>query len=133
MVKTVRFLRSYTSIIWAVAAALLFAAAGGPDHLHLCLDGQEVAIALHGPDADMHHVDEGSTHRDEDVNLPETGIAKYFSKSFAQPALLLVAIFLIFWPLAETPRPVRLLSEPLARFARQLLPPLRGPPALNLR
>jgi len=99
----------------------------------LCLDGQEEAVALHGPDGELHHNGEASSHRDEDVDLPESGVAKSFYKSFLQPVLLLAVVFLLFWPTIETPRPVRFLVEPFAPLTRQLLPPLRGPPLLNLR
>lgn len=128
-----RTLRTYTLIYWLLGVALLFATVGGPDHLHLCLDGQEKAVAFHAPDGDLHHLDEVSGHRDEDIDLPETGFAKSFSKSFLQPALVLAVTFLLFWPASGTPRPVRVLSEPLALLARHLIPPLRGPPLLNLR
>src|SRR5690606_10362173 len=102
-------------------------------HLHLCLDGQEKAVALHASDGDSHHIEEASSHRDEDIDLPETGVAKSFSKSFLQPALILAIIFLPFRPVSGTPRPVRVFTEPLALLARHLIPPLRGPPLPNLR
>jgi len=123
-------------IYWLVAAAVLFAAVGGPDHLHLCLDGQEQRIALHGPDGEAHHQSHGNEaaggHFDEDVELPETGIAKFFAKSLVLPALLLAIVWVVLSPAKGSFDPVRSLNVVLSRQNRYLLPPLRGPPALNL-
>lgn len=128
-----RSLRSYPLIYWVLSLAILFAALGGPDHLHLCLDGQEAAVTVHGPDREIHHPDSGLGSQDVDVDLPETGVAKSFSKSFSPLALLPAVIFLLFWPVSSIPRPVRFLTEAQALLTRHLLPPLRGPPLFNLR
>jgi hypothetical protein len=118
---------------WLLGLAILFAALGGVDHLHLCLDGQEAAVTLHGPDGDMHHQDDGRGHQDEDVDLPETGVAKSFSKGFDQPILFLAVVFLLFCSASDAPRAIRTLVQPVPLANRHLLPPLRGPPAFNLR
>lgn len=136
IVPFVRAIRSSLAIYWLVAAAVLFAAVGGPDHLHLCLDGQEQRLALHGPDGELHHYNHGSTasngHFDEDVELPETGLAKSFAKSFLQPALLLAVVWILPSPAVHSFNPVRSLTVPFSLNSRDLLPPLRGPPAINL-
>lgn len=128
-----RSLRSYAFVYWVLSVAILFAAVGGPDHVHLCLDGQEAAVTLHGPDGEIHHQDDGASHQDEDVDLPQTGVTKFFSKSFVQLALVVAVINLLFWPVTGSPRPARFLVEIPYLLTRQLLPPLRGPPLLNLR
>lgn len=124
---------SFKVICWLVVAAIFIVAIGGPDHLHLCLDGQGQGIALHGPDGEMHSQAESATsgHLDEDVDLPETGVAKSFVKDLLQPALLLTIVFLFLAPVAATYLPVRSLRFPPVRQTRALIPPLRGPPRLQ--
>jgi hypothetical protein len=123
------FRRPALALVLLLCGTLLLTRIGG-DHLHLCLDGQEPAVVLHGEDGGLHHigVEAGQPHNDRDIDLQSASTLK------SQPRDLVSAQFL-FSPVFEL-----LASNIQARWApapsfvhlpspfRHLRPPLRGPP-----
>jgi hypothetical protein len=98
------------------------------DHLHLCFDGSEPPVSLHGIDTGDHHADDGIEHDDSEVDLPGFTLSKAKS-DFHDAALVQAAV----WRLAELPRLAIPLDtgEPHRRLTTPYLlkPPSRGPPA----
>ena len=100
-------------------------------HLHLCLDGQEAASAVHMADGphhdDAHHVD--SEHADRDVQMFDAVLLKKVADSLDPlwPALFAALLLFLMPPRGER---VRFRSD-LPSVPRSLFllgPPLRGPP-----
>lgn len=120
------------SVILLLCTALLAVRTVG-DHLHLCFDGTEPAVTLHGPDSDFGHElpSAAGGHNDVDVDVVHASLAK---STVEQPALLgLTPVALPLPPSVTTKRwtfPAdELLPTSLPRYFR---PPLRGPPSTTL-
>lgn len=115
--------------LWVLAIALLLVRVG-ESHLHLCLDGQEQAVAMHVEDAPVHASSEASVsgHNDRDVDTSGMPWAKKVGMDELPTVLLAVLILALLLPIVRsTPVPSRLLIPVIARPA-SFLPPLRGPP-----
>jgi len=120
--------------LWVLAIALLLVRVG-ESHLHLCLDGQEPAVALHVDDAPEHGgVDASlsshnlSGHNDRDIDTSNLPWAKKVGMDELPAVLLTVLILTLLLPAVRNVPPLsRLLIPAIARPA-SLLPPLRGPP-----
>jgi hypothetical protein len=100
-------------------------------HLHLCLDGEEPASAVHMGDGsvhnDAHHTD--TSHADRDVSVFDAVLLKKQAdpNDALIPALLLAVLLLLPPPRgADMPR-IAAAPAPL-RSLLLLKPPLRGPP-----
>ncbi|MEO8313338.1 MAG: hypothetical protein ABI645_00955 [Pseudomonadota bacterium] len=100
------------------------------DHLHLCFDGLEPAVTLHGDDGGRHHtsVDVTPAHDDSDVDLLTATSVKRLSTDLLLGSVLLVALFAALQPQAQLRRLFPELSLPSLSSIRHLRPPLRGPP-----
>jgi len=112
-----------------LAVALLLVRVG-ESHLHLCLDGQEQAVALHVEDTPEHRGTDASTsgHNDRDIDTSNLPWAKKVGMDELPLLLLVLSILSLLLPaVRNTPPPSRLLIPVVARPA-SLLPPLRGPP-----
>jgi hypothetical protein len=107
-------------------AMLIVRGAGG--HLHFCFDGSEPPVSMHTLDTEAHH-EAGSSHDDQDVQLPSATLGKQTSQ--LDDSALLFAFFVGF-----------LITASLVSFSRERryrppaviallipLPPLRGPPS----
>lgn len=113
-------------LILIALAMFVVRSAGG--HLHLCFDGDEPPISVHTLETQSHH-EPGSTHVDQDVELPTATLAKHLGQ--ADDSLLLAAFFvglLLALPSA-TVSGERRHRAPLLQSLFVPLPPLRGPPA----
>ena len=116
-------------LLWLLAIALLLVRVGEA-HLHLCLDGQQPAAAVHVEDAPTHSGGKASAdgHNDVDVDL---SVAPWVKKVGVDelPILMFASILLaLLLPvLKNTSRPAQLFIPSLAPVWG-LRPPLRGPP-----
>lgn len=84
-----RSLPSRNALFWALCIVLLVVRFGGA-HWHLCYDGSEQPRAVHvgdDPSSETGHVD-------ADLNLVESGLAKYFKSIEDLPALLFACALL---------------------------------------
>lgn len=88
--------QSRKSLFWALCIVLLVVRFGGA-HWHLCFDGTEQPRAVHIGDVDA--AEAGTGHTDTDLNLVESGLAKYFKSMHDLPALLAAVVLLFFLPL----------------------------------
>jgi hypothetical protein len=119
--------------VWmAIIAIAIVAMPVNGAHLHLCFDGGEPPATVHSMDDGAHHEESGAdvVHRDVDVSIASSALAKKFDQSLHLPGLIATALFVLRVPVtgAVVPLPDRsavLVPEPELR----LLPPLRGPPA----
>jgi hypothetical protein len=122
------FRRQAPALVLLICGTLLLTRIGG-DHLHLCLDGQEPAVELHGEDGGLHHLgaQAGQSHDDRDIDL-QTGTTL---KSKGDPLSALLPVLSVLEVLTPNIL-VRWVSAPRAAAAfaslRHLRPPLRGPP-----
>jgi hypothetical protein len=100
------------------------------DHLHLCFDGREPAISMHGDDGGLHHVGVGAdvTHDDSNLDLLTATSIKRLSLDPLFGMVLLAAVFAILRPQSWLQRLAADLSLPPLSPIRHLRPPLRGPP-----
>jgi hypothetical protein len=116
-------------LLWLFAIALLLVRVGEA-HLHLCLDGQQPAAAMHVEDAPTHDGAKVSAdgHNDVDVDLSVSPWVKKVGVD-ELPIILFASILLaLLLPvLKSTSFPARLLVPSLAPVWG-LRPPLRGPP-----
>lgn len=115
--------------LWMLAIALLLVRVG-ESHLHLCLDGQEQAVALHMEDTPEHNGADTSAsgHNDRDIDTSNLPWAKKVGMDELPLLLLASSILALLLPaVRNSPPPSRLLIPAIPRPA-SLLPPLRGPP-----
>ncbi len=117
-------------LLWLLAIALLLVRVGEA-HLHLCLDGQQRAVAMHVEDAPTHsgaEVSSSGGHNDVDVDL---SVAPWVKKIGVDemPVIVFASILLaLLLPITRsTSRPAQFLV-PFLPTAFSLRPPLRGPP-----
>jgi hypothetical protein len=116
-------------LLWLLAIALLLVRVGEA-HLHLCLDGQQSAVAMHMEDVPTHSGSDASYdgHNDVDIDLSAASWAKKVGLD-EMPAIVFAAVLLaLLLPvLRSTVRPGQLLV-PSFTSVFALRPPLRGPP-----
>jgi hypothetical protein len=116
---------SRKSIFWALCIVLLVVRFGGA-HWHLCYDGNEQPRAVHV--GDIESAETGAGHTDADLNLVESGLAKYFKSMHELPALL-CAIALLFLLLPRSGGAPALPPIPLFRSSLRYHPATpRAPP-----
>jgi len=119
--------------VWmAIIAIAVLAMPVNGAHLHLCFDGGEPPATVHSLEDGAHHEESGAdiVHRDVDVSIASSALAKKFDHSLDLPGLLATALVVLRVPVAGAVVPVPdrsavLVPDPEPR----LLPPLRGPPA----
>lgn len=119
--------------VWmAIIAIAVLAMPVNGAHLHLCFDGGEPPATVHSLEDGAHHEESGAdvVHRDVDVSIANSALAKKYDQSLDSPGLIATAIVVLRVPVsgAVVPLPDRsavLVPDPELR----LLPPLRGPPA----
>lgn len=100
-------LQSHKSLFWALCIVLLVVRFGGA-HWHLCYDGNEQPRALHIGEMDVGELDAAEAsgeHVDADLNLVESGLAKYFKSMHELPALLAAIVLLFFLPVRRSGTP----------------------------
>jgi hypothetical protein len=85
--------QSRKSLFWALCIVLLVVRFAGA-HWHLCFDGSEQPRAVHVGEIDA--IEHGVDHVDTDLNLVESGLAKYFKSMHELPALLAAVVILLF-------------------------------------
>jgi hypothetical protein len=116
-------------LLWLFAIALLLVRVGEA-HLHLCLDGQQPAAAMHVEDAPTHSgakvSDDG--HNDVDVDLSVSPWVKKVGVD-ELPTILFASILLaLLLPILKSTSPPARLLVPSLGPVWGLRPPLRGPP-----
>jgi hypothetical protein len=124
------FRRRNAGLLMLVLCGILLSTRMMGDHLHLCFDGQEPAVSLHGDDGGLHHehVADGGAHNDRDVDLPTAASAKGKSLDSSASALLAAVASAVLVPQVRTSWTRVSSSESFQSFTRHLRPPLRGPP-----
>ena len=98
------------------------------DHLHLCFDGSEPSVSLHGADGEIEHEPGiAGGHHDVNLDLFHASLTKSNLDPIALIGLFCIAFLATLAPVKErwTPPATELLSTSLFRYFR---PPLRGPP-----
>jgi hypothetical protein len=103
-------LQSNKSLFWALCIVLLVVRLAGA-HWHLCHDGSEQPRAVHIGEmgvgemgmgqhtGETHAAETGVEHHvDTDLNLVESGLAKYFKSMHELPALLAAVALLFLMP-----------------------------------
>lgn len=122
-------LSAKTSLLMLLCAALLLMRSGA--HLHLCFDGSEPPVTVHGNDYGQHHIDAGvdAAHQDADVLIAGSAMTRSDNTGVDSVPVFLVAALLL-WIFSQTFNPFGLVSRRivvhlLPRYSR---PPLRGPP-----
>ncbi len=126
-----RFTPRSRFLVALLCVAVVALRAGGL-HVHMCLDGSEPPMSLHGADSGMHHLDEaaaGESHADRDLLIASDLLVKKPTGDLGIFLLAAFGILLLFLLV----RPRELFAFPplpaLVRSARiRLRPPLRGPP-----
>lgn len=120
------------SLVLLLCTALLAVRTVG-DHLHLCFDGTEPPVALHGVDGEFEHElpTAAGGHHDVDVDLFHASLAK---GALDTPELVgLLYVTLPVPPVVVTERWISRTDEPRpTSLSRYLRPPLRGPPSTTL-
>lgn len=120
----------------AILAIAIFALPLNGAHLHLCFDGAEPLVSVHAVDDQPTHHDGAvaQSHNDMDVLLSNGEAPQPDSKfKIALPLLAVALVALVsFFNLPVSIRRRRIVQS-LPSFNFLLLPPLRGPPALDLR
>ncbi|HMN46626.1 MAG TPA: hypothetical protein PKE27_18765 [Povalibacter sp.] len=100
-------------------------------HLHLCLDGEEPASAVHLGDGSVHNDEHhtGTGHADRDVNVFDVVLLKKQAdpSDVLMPVLLLAMLLLLLPPRSSDLPRLATAFVPL-RSLFLLKPPLRGPP-----
>jgi hypothetical protein len=86
-------IQNHRSLFWALCIVLLVVRFGGA-HWHLCYDGGEQARAVHV--GNLEASEGGDKPVDADLNLVESGLAKYFKSMHELPALLAAVALLLF-------------------------------------
>lgn len=119
------------SLILLLCTALLAVRTVG-DHLHLCFDGSEPPVTLHGVDGDFDHQSPSVAggHHDVDVDLFHATLAKN-TPDVAITGLPSIALPLLApagWVQRIGPPETPVLPSPIRHFR----PPLRGPPSTTL-
>ena len=122
---------SLTLRVWIVAVMVaIFAMPVSGAHLHLCFDGTEPAASMHEMQDGAHHAgDSKAQHRDRDVSVSGSAVAKK-SDGFTDLPVLITAAF-VLQRLPATSTQVAVPPRAATLFATRilhLLPPLRGPP-----
>ena len=120
------------SLILLLCTTLLAVRTVG-DHLHLCFDGAEPPVTLHGADSDFDHElpNAAGGHNDVDVDILHASLAKSTTNTPALLGQLCVALLLPLSVARE--RWISTADEPLpASLSRYFRPPLRGPPSTTL-
>ncbi len=121
------FLRLWIAIISVAVLAMPVSGA----HLHLCLDGNEPAATMHSTDDGVHHEEGGASpvHRDVDVSVTSSALAKKLDGSFDLSGLVAVAFIVLRIPVERAVTAFPESTTPiLIRSIAELRPPLRGPP-----
>lgn len=119
--------RLFTSVLISLTCALLLVRVVDT-HLHLCFDGQEQSVSLHGADGRDHHEDEGPSHSDKDVDVAVDAVTKKHGGQDDLSFLVAAFFVLLSWPVqraAKLESPGKVLFLP---FPFDFRPPLRGPP-----
>lgn len=112
--------------------ALLVVRVGGV-HLHLCLDGQEPASAVHvGGDTLVHdHAQSGPAHQDYDVDLISNPLGKFAKVDFSLFALVIAVTLLLLTGRRTEPVLQQVFLRAFTPPAR-LRPPSCGPPLISV-
>jgi hypothetical protein len=133
-------LQSRKSLFWALCIVLLVVRFAGA-HWHLCYDGSEQPRAVHIGEMGVGEMGMGQLHAgeipagtgddrhvDTDLNLVESGLAKYFKSMHELPALLAaLALLLLVLPRRGGVAPLPLV--PLPWFSLRHHPAVpRAPP-----
>lgn len=119
-------LHSHKSLLWALCIVLLIVRFGGA-HWHLCFDGSEEPRAVHvGDVANDHKTEPG--HTDTDLNLVESGLAKYFKSIDNLPALLLAVALICLLPTRRQGASAAFFESPPPLLIHYRLPSPRAPP-----
>jgi hypothetical protein len=120
-------------LAFAALAVFFSSVTNAHAHIHLCDDGEQPPVTIHGAQdtdhahfGDLQHDDEPSCHDDVDVDLRGDGVAKSFKPDL--PAVT-STIFFVLPAVVDTTEPPTL--EPGTRRGPDpphTRPPLRGPP-----
>lgn len=124
---------SYRLLLTLFLCIALLAVRVGGAHLHLCLDGQEPASAVHvGGDSLAHdQAESGPAHQDYDVDLISNPLGKFAKIDFSPIALLLAVTLLLLTGRRIEPVPRPLVLQGFHSPAR-LRPPSCGPPLISV-
>ena len=102
----------------------------GGVHLHLCFDGSEPPASVHVLDGGIHHNEPAGEegHQDRDI-APAENLALKLPKMGLDLLPVLFFLVMLWGMLPSRQHPLRNDSILFSRrLARDLLPPLRGPP-----
>jgi hypothetical protein len=121
-------IRIRLNVILLLCTAFLVVRTSG-DHLHLCFDGTETAVALHGADGGLEHAspDVAGGHHDVDVDLFHASLTRNGPHAAAFIGLPFAASILPHARSVELDSPLPHAPIPASQ-SRYFQPPLRGPP-----
>jgi hypothetical protein len=122
----------YRLLLTLILCIALLAVRVGGAHLHLCLDGQEPASAVHvGGDSLIHdQLENGPAHQDYDVDLISNPLGKFAKVDFSLFALILAVTLLLLTGRRTEPVLQQVFLRAFTPPAR-LRPPSCGPPLIS--
>lgn len=121
--------RSKLALLLWLLAVVLVPIRSANAHLHMCLDGQKQAVAMHLFDVPTHDGAHLNGHTDRDIQLDASlSTSKLKSVEAGSIAVWTSYVIALLVPAESSDAPPATVALPLSTPLLDLLPPSRGPP-----